>query len=191
MKDVCLVSLFGLILPSTDQGTNYYTAANLINHEHECRSDNPTWWCPEFGTEERMQNEELRAPGNYEKGEEQIQDDEARVRRYGYAMLAPILLMTIFSIRQWWRLEKKQHRWLTFPLVILQLYPQYRVIRILYLTLMKKTSWRKEKDIFDRDLSSLGKFVYESHTSIHFPFSNYKSDDMPYLPLDVQFFFSF
>ena len=91
-KDVGLVSLFGILLPSSDQGTDYYTAANLINNEQ-----------------------------GYEI-------DQLRLRRYGYAMLAPILLMTIFFLRQWWRLEKKKYRWLTFPLVILQVYPQYRAI---------------------------------------------------------------
>ena len=140
-KDIGLVSLFGILLPSTDQGTDYYTAANLINGEHDCRSGTSKVYICEDWTEEDMQME------------------EARARPYGYVMLAPILLMTFFSLRQWWRLEKKHYRWLTFPLVILQLYPQYRAIRILCLGLMKKSSWRKEKDIFDRDLSSLGKFV--------------------------------
>ena len=93
-----------------------------------------------------------------------MEKDEDRIRRYGYAMLAPILLMTIFSIRQWWRLEKsKRNQLLTFPLVVLQLFPQYRAIRILYLGLMRKKAWRKEKELYDRDLSSLGMYIYHDY----------------------------
>ena len=86
-------------------------------------------------------------------------DHYSRVRRYGYAMLAPILLMTIFSLRQWWRLEKSWNRLWTLPLVLLQCFPQYRALRILYLGLRKKASWRAEKDIYVRDLTSLGMYV--------------------------------
>ena len=118
-KDICLVSIVGLVMPSVDQGSDYYEAGILINHEHECRHRD----CDSSLTEEEMQSEELR------------------ISRYGYAMLVPIILMTICSLRQWWRLEKgKYQRLLTFPLVLLQLYPQYRAVRILYLGLMKKRS---------------------------------------------------
>ena len=114
-KDIGLLSAFGVILPSVDQGTDYNTAVNLIL------------------------------------------DQSLRVRKYGYAMLAPILLMTFFSLRQWWRLEKSWNRLWTLPLVLLQVFPQYRALRILYLGLWKKAaSWRAEKDVYDRDLTSLG-----------------------------------
>ena len=104
-KDIGLLSVFGVILPSVDQGTDYNSAVNLII------------------------------------------DQRVRVRKYGYAMLAPILLMTFFSLRQWWRLEKSWNRLWTLPLVLLQVFPQYRALRILYLGLWKKASWRAEKDV--------------------------------------------
>ena len=37
-KDIGLISVFGLVLPSVDQGTDYNTSANLINYVHKCRS---------------------------------------------------------------------------------------------------------------------------------------------------------
>ena len=114
--------------------TDYYTAASLIHFGFECDGQ----WCA---------NPETKAL------------EDSRVRRYGYAMLAPILLMTIFSLRQWWRLEKSWNRLRTLPLVLLQVFPQYRALRILYLGLRKKASWRAEKDIYDRDLTSLGMYV--------------------------------
>ena len=53
-KDVGLVSLFGILLPSTDQGTDYYTAANLINNEHDCRSGTSEVWNCQYWTEEEI-----------------------------------------------------------------------------------------------------------------------------------------
>ena len=36
-KDIGLISVLGLALPSVDQGTDYKTTANLINYVHKCR----------------------------------------------------------------------------------------------------------------------------------------------------------
>ena len=129
-----MISVFGVILPSVDQGSDYYTIATLIDYGFECHSR-----CAEPDQED---------------------EEDSRVRSYGYAMLAPILLMTIFSLRQWWRLEKIGNRLRTLPLVFMQCFPQYRALRILYLGLWKKAGeWREELDIYNRDLASLGMYV--------------------------------
>ena len=102
--------------------------------------------------------------GNYtttaypQYSDEDMTIEETRLKRYGYAMLVPILVMTIFTLQKWWRLEKEPNRLSTFYIAILQLYPQYRALRILYLGIRKKASWRKEKNLYEEDLSSLGKF---------------------------------
>ena len=133
VKDIGMISVFGVILPSVDQGSDYYTAAKLINYE--CK----TLIC--------VQNSDRKA------------EEELIMRRFGYAMLAPILLMTVFSLRQWWRMEKNRNRLWILPIVFLQLFPQYRSIRILCLGLRKKASWRNEKDLYDQDLTSLGMYI--------------------------------
>ena len=133
VKDIGMISVFGVILPSVDQGSDYYTAAKLINYE--CK----TLQCAE---------------NSYVKAEEEL-----IMRRFGYAMLAPILLMTVFSLRQWWRMEKNRNRLWILPIVFLQLFPQYRALRILYLGLQKKAYWREEKDLYDQDLTSLGMYI--------------------------------
>ena len=90
-----------------------------------------------------------------------------RVKKYGYAMLAPIVLMTIISIRQWMSLEKGfKNLILTFPLVILQVYPQYRALRVLYLGITKSVLWKEEKRKYDRNLNSLGKFLDDESSSL-------------------------
>ena len=137
-----MLSVFGVIIPSVDQGTDHYTAATLIHFGYDFCEINPQHdWCTKNWNPDREVEEDLR------------------VRRYGYAMLAPILLMTIFSLRQWWRLEKSLNRLWTLPLVLLQVFPQYRAVRVLYLGLSKKASWRAEKDLYDQDLTSLGRNV--------------------------------
>ena len=140
-----------MIVPSADQGTDYYTAATLIHfgYDHCCKSSTTNNWC------KGSTSEYCVSPA----GVATVAEHDIRVSRYGYAMLAPILLMTIFSLRQWWRLEKSWNRLWTLPLVFLQVFPQYRALRILYLGLQKKASWRAEKDVYDRDLTSLGMYV--------------------------------
>ena len=141
VKDIALLSVFEVVLPSLDQGTDYYTAATLIHYgsDHWCKTSTSDYCVSPAGVA-------------------RVAEEDLRVRRYGYAMLAPILLMTIFSLRQWWRLEKSWNRQWTLPLVLLQCFPQYRALRILYMGLQKKASWRAEKDLYDRDLTSLGMY---------------------------------
>ena len=154
-KDVGLISVFGLVLPSVDQGTDYNTSANLINYVHKCRSILPS----------SDHNNVHECFGDWNSNgtvgfipEEVMEIEETRIKRYGYAMLVPILIMTIFTLQKWWKLEKEPNRLSTFYIAILQLYPQYRALRILYLGIRKKASWRKEKNVYEKDLSSLGKF---------------------------------
>ena len=80
---------------------------------------------------------------------------------YGTVMLIPIMISTLFTLHHWWRLETKWwHKLLTLPLVLVQFWTQYRTIRILILGLWYQIgSWRKEKKVFDKDLSSLGKII--------------------------------
>ena len=68
--------------------------------------------------------------------EKLLNEKEERERRFGFLMLAVILLVTIFTIRQWWIGEKGwKNRLITLPFVLLQMYPQYRAGRIIYLGL--------------------------------------------------------
>ena len=161
-KDVGLISVLGLALPSVDQGTDYKTTANLINYEHKCRSvlpSNDNFECF-VSTNDPKYGNGSPAPGNiYPRySDEDMEIEETRIKRYGYAMLVPILIMTIFTLQKWWRLEKETNRLSTFFIELFQVYPQYRALRILYLGIRKKASWRKEKIVYEEDLSSLGKF---------------------------------
>ena len=78
---------------------------------------------------------------------------------FAMAMLAPILLSTLFLIPQWLRQEQTKKRILTtLPLVLFQLYPQFKMLELLYLGLWKKDSkWRSKKDELQKSVSYIGK----------------------------------
>ena len=79
--------------------------------------------------------------------------------KFGILILSPVILAIFFTFPHWWRLEdNRKKKIFTLPLLLIQCWPQYRMCRILYLSLWKKDKrWKTEKEIIERDLSSLGK----------------------------------
>ena len=77
---------------------------------------------------------------------------------YACAMLAPVLLSWMFVARHWYRTEQGAgQKLLTFPLVILQFYPQYRALRVLFHAKWKRKSrWQGMKDEWEMGISHLG-----------------------------------
>ena len=78
---------------------------------------------------------------------------------FAMAMFAPILLSTLFLIPQWLRQEQTKKRILTtLPLVLFQLYPQFKMLELLYLGLWKKDSkWRSKKLELQKSVTYIGK----------------------------------
>ena len=78
---------------------------------------------------------------------------------YGMTMLGPMLLVLILTFPHFWKLEK--HNWKkTLPIFLLFSWPQYRSARVIFFGLFKKNpKWRKEKDVYERNISSLGKVI--------------------------------
>ena len=72
VKDVGLIILFGLILPSFDQGSDYYTSLNYINYEHMCRSV-------------EVLRENKTSGSCYVELTEHMKIEEARIRGYGFS----------------------------------------------------------------------------------------------------------
>jgi len=71
---------------------------------------------------------------------------------FGMAMLTPVILATFFTLFQWWRIEENWSKRLkTLPFVLLLCWPQYRVVKILYLGFWKKVSqWKTENNILKK-----------------------------------------
>ena len=78
----------------------------------------------------------------------------------GNIMTIPLILSTLFILPHWLNCEKTlKRRIITFPLLLLQLYPQYRSMRILWWAFVRKnvTKALKEKHHHESSLSNVGK----------------------------------
>ena len=82
------------------------------------------------------------------------------VIQMGRIMIIPLILSTLFILPHWLKCEKTlKRRIVTFPLLLLQLYPQYRSMRILWWAFVRKnvTKALKEKHHHESSLSNVGK----------------------------------
>ena len=79
--------------------------------------------------------------------------------KYGLLMLCPIIISMIFIFGQWLRMEDStKKRLYTLLLLLLQLYPQYRTLKVLYKALWKRDiRWKKDKEMLQRNLKSIGR----------------------------------
>ena len=73
-------------------------------------------------------------------------------------VLLACLASFLFTTAHWWKTEKEKEKKLkTLPVLLLQLYPQYKAIRIIYLWLKDDFSWSEEKLKLERELGNIGK----------------------------------
>ena len=85
------------------------------------------------------------------------------LKEFGMMMILPLILNTLLTLPHWFVSEKTwPRRLITFILVILQLYPQYRSIRILWLSFCRKnlTQSKKEQTLVGTSISHVGKYTY-------------------------------
>ena len=79
--------------------------------------------------------------------------------KYGSLTLVPLLMSLIGQTIQWFKTEtrEKRSKMKTLPLLLLQIYPQWRALRIIYYGKIKKDSrWREMKKEFDVGISHIG-----------------------------------
>ena len=80
--------------------------------------------------------------------------------KMGRIMTIPLILSTLFILPHWLNCEKTlKRRIITFPLLLLQLYPQYRSMRILWWAFVRKNATKalKEKHHHESSLSNVGR----------------------------------
>ena len=86
--------------------------------------------------------------------------------KFGIAMLMPVLLAMLFILPHWWENEKKTsnfNKTMTLVLVLLQFYPQWKMLQVLYWGLWKKDlKWKEAKENLQRNVGSLGKFFLKN-----------------------------
>ena len=80
---------------------------------------------------------------------------------YGSVMLVPLLLSWIFVTIQWFRKEQGLKQKLkTLPLLICQVYPQWRALRVLYYAKWQKDiKWQRMKEEWETGISHIGEMV--------------------------------
>ena len=83
--------------------------------------------------------------------------------KFGIAMLCPVILSAGFILIQWWNNEKKtsfKNKLGTLVLVLLQLYPQMLMLKVLKLGLWNKdVIWKKEKAIIQMNMGGIGHLI--------------------------------
>ena len=80
---------------------------------------------------------------------------------YAFFTFLPVLLSFLFTILHWRTVEEtSQKRWKTLPLLILQIWPQSRVCRILHFFRKGNPKWQAEKDYFEMELSTIGNYLH-------------------------------
>ena len=89
--------------------------------------------------------------------------------KFAFAMLAPVLVVTLFMLKQWWNEEKyssRKSKVFTFTLVIFQIWPQYKMLTVMYIGFWKNDpSWKEQKEKLQRNICCLGK-KYTNSTEI-------------------------
>ena len=94
---------------------------------------------------------------------------------FGKMMIIPLILSTLFILPHWLKCEENfKRRLITFPLVLLQLYPQYRSMRVLWWAFFRKnvSHCLKEKHHNDCSISYVGKFLCFSKKYSGYSFSS-------------------
>ena len=77
---------------------------------------------------------------------------------YGSMILFPILVATLFTSFHWCKREDTTRKKLfTLPLLIGQLWPQWQVLKVLWMMKKRDGHWKAEREKLQKDISSLGK----------------------------------
>ena len=76
------------------------------------------------------------------------------------ALSIPVIIFALFLLPHWWKTEKNLcQRIKTFPLLILHLWPQSRVAKLIRILWRDPEKYAYDKAKFDRDITCLGKFL--------------------------------
>ena len=79
-------------------------------------------------------------------------------QKYVVALITPPIISWLFITFQWFRLEVgAKRKLLTLPLLLLQIYPQWRALRVLYYgKWKKKRGWQRMKEEWETEICNLG-----------------------------------
>ena len=136
IKVILILIFFGIILPSFDGYTDIILAYQLLSG---------TYWTKPYQLTKQWS---FQHPYHGPPKKQPI---------FGTMVLIPIILGTLFTIPHWLRRENTWgKRLMTFPLLILQFWPQWETIKVLRLVWKNDKKWKDEKEKLDKEISPLG-----------------------------------
>ena len=84
-------------------------------------------------------------------------------KRFATVLSLPVLLSFVLLLPHWYQTEKtSKRRWMTLPLLLLQVWPQYRVIKLLIVLFQDREEQQKyhaKKGEHDKNITCLGKSI--------------------------------
>ena len=127
-----MIAVFGVILPSVDVYSDILFDVTLFRGDYYHNQ-----WC-----EENRPNVKV-----------------TRHPVFGLIALIPLLASFLASTRLWWQLEQGwKSKLKTLPALLLQFYPQWRVLLVIYHAKWTKNPiWVKMKEEWDAEIGHLGK----------------------------------
>ena len=133
-----IMLISGVFLPTLDVYSDLYFTSWLFHGNYYNLHYNMT-------TERYEQCETMVTPHN----------------RFGAAMLTPFILSWILVARQWHKNECGMIKKLkTLPFMVLQVYPQYRALRVLFYAKWKRQNgWQKMKHEWESGITHIGKLL--------------------------------
>ena len=152
-KELLTFTLSDVILPTVDIYTDFALALKLVTLQIDYDSI----------------SDEVRQCYNSSdhSGLDQFNLDVNKIQSvlspFGYAILGTILLSSICHSATWWITEQNwKSRLMTIPLLLLQLWPQYRSLRVLWLHVIRKDyiKARREKDNLESGIIYIGKYFF-------------------------------
>ena len=90
---------------------------------------------------------------------------QGRNQKYATAILTPPIISWLFVAYQWLKTEVGvKQKLMTLPFLLLQVYPQWRALRVLYYGKWKKIrGWQRIKEDWETGISNLGRSPYHIH----------------------------
>ena len=83
--------------------------------------------------------------------------------KFATILSLPVLLSFILLIPHWLKTEKtSKRRWMTLPLLLFQLWPQYRILKLLIVLFKDREdqqNYHKKKTEHDKNITCLGKSI--------------------------------
>ena len=78
---------------------------------------------------------------------------------FATTLLTPFLLNVVFTTFSWWRIDSNKEKKWTWILLLFQLWPQYRAMKIIFKIFKGDQSYVDDKNTLERDVSILEPFL--------------------------------